>query len=83
MNYVRKDLYKKKFDGRQIRNIVTSAMGVALADNRQMTMEDLNNVVTIMMGFKGDLEYQMRQYEGELSWPQPIRSYRVCPDQVR
>ncbi|EXJ83924.1 hypothetical protein A1O1_07553 [Capronia coronata CBS 617.96] len=77
MIWVKRELYKKKFDGRQIRNIVTSTMGVASAESRQMTMEDLNNVVTIMMAFKGDLEYQMRQYEARAR--RALGSCKVIP----
>ncbi|KAJ3799035.1 AAA family ATPase [Lentinula aff. detonsa] len=67
MDWVERDLSKRKFDGRQIRNIVTSAMGIALADEERetlgLTIEDLQSVVSYMANFKGDLEYQMRAYE--------------------
>ncbi|KAF8828469.1 hypothetical protein HHX47_DHR3000174 [Lentinula edodes] len=67
MDWVERDLSKRKFDGRQIRNIVTSAMGIALADEERdtpgLTIEDLQSVVAYMGNFKGDLEYQMRAYE--------------------
>ncbi|KAJ3835210.1 AAA family ATPase [Lentinula raphanica] len=67
MDWVERDLSKRKFDGRQIRNIVTSSMGIALADEERetpgLTIEDLQSVVAYMANFKGDLEYQMRAYE--------------------
>ncbi|KAI1500934.1 AAA family ATPase [Biscogniauxia marginata] len=56
-------LTRKNFDGRQIRNIITSAMGLARAANRQMELNDLIDVVDIMETFKTDLAYQMMQYE--------------------
>lgn len=60
------DLPRKKFDGRQIRNIVTSSMGVARSRGScsRMTYGDLMSVVNIMETFKTDLAYQMMQYEG-------------------
>ncbi|ORY63320.1 AAA family ATPase [Pseudomassariella vexata] len=57
------ELPKKNFDGRQIRNIVTSAMGIARSAERKMNHDDLLNVVGIMETFKSDLAYQMMQYE--------------------
>ncbi|KAJ4491004.1 P-loop containing nucleoside triphosphate hydrolase protein [Lentinula aciculospora] len=66
MDWVERDLSKRNFDGRQIRNIVTSAMGIALADEDRelvgLTIEDLQSVVAYISNFKGDLEYQMRAY---------------------
>lgn len=68
MVWVERDLSRRKFDGRQIRNVVTSAMGLACADEKRrvpgITIDDLQNVVNYMIAFKTDLDYQMRQYEG-------------------
>jgi len=67
MVWVERDLSRRKFDGRQIRNVVTSAMGLACADEKRrvpgITIDDLQNVVNYMIAFKTDLDYQMRQYE--------------------
>jgi len=64
--YVSTDLHKKKFDGRQLRNIVTSAMGIAQAQpSRRMTLENVRMVVSNMESFKTNLNYQMRSYQGE------------------
>ncbi len=66
--FLEKDLHKKKFDGRQLRNIVTSAMGLALAreENRKMTLQDVMTIVNNMHSFKENLGYQMKRYGGEL-----------------
>lgn len=68
MKWVDRDLTKRKYDGRQIRNVVTSAMGIACADEdrrpRGITVDDLKKVDDYMYAFKTDLDYQMRQYEG-------------------
>lgn len=62
--YVSTDLHKKKFDGRQLRNIVTSAMGIAQAQpSRRMTLENVRMVVSNMESFKTNLNYQMRSYQ--------------------
>lgn len=66
MRWVDRELSKRKYDGRQIRNVVTSAMGLACGDGagRSITIEDLRKVDDYMYAFKTDLDYQMRQYEG-------------------
>ncbi|KXJ90853.1 hypothetical protein Micbo1qcDRAFT_225735, partial [Microdochium bolleyi] len=60
-------LARKKFDGRQIRNIVTSAIGLAKAADppRKLQLDDLQDICYIMESFKGDLSYQMMQYESK------------------
>ena len=61
--YVTRDLYQEHFDGRQIRNIVTSAVGLALSQEPAMLKEDhVKQVVSITKAFKKDLGYQMMQY---------------------
>jgi AAA+ superfamily predicted ATPase len=65
VEYAEDDLWRKKFDGRQIRNIVTSAMGIARDEGKKLTYKHITKVVSRMEDFKGDLEYQMMQYTGE------------------
>jgi hypothetical protein len=66
VHYMKTDLYKKRFDGRQLRNIVTSAMGIAQArPNGRMTVTDVQQVVSNMESFKTNLNYQMQRYLGK------------------
>ncbi|KAF1816127.1 P-loop containing nucleoside triphosphate hydrolase protein [Eremomyces bilateralis CBS 781.70] len=61
----RSDIAKKGFDGRQLRNIVSSAMGQAMArkdGTGKLTEEDVNIIVSNVDSFKSDLEYQMMRY---------------------
>ncbi|KAJ2901775.1 AAA family ATPase [Zalerion maritima] len=56
-------LWKERFDGRQIRNIVTSAMGLAIADEkRSLEWSDVQQVIEMTRSFKTDLDYQMKRY---------------------
>ncbi|KAI1478891.1 hypothetical protein K445DRAFT_302869 [Daldinia sp. EC12] len=60
------DLHKKGFDGRQLRNLLTSSMGRAQARNNgagKMKLDDIETIISIMTSFKGDLEYQTRRYQ--------------------
>lgn len=57
-----KNLHAKEFDGRQIRNIVTSAMGLATAERKKMSLEHIQEVVGLTEAFKKDLDYQMKQW---------------------
>ncbi|KAI8957893.1 P-loop containing nucleoside triphosphate hydrolase protein [Daldinia sp. FL1419] len=60
------DLHKKGFDGRQLRNLVASAMGRAQARDGgagKMRLEDIETIISNMTSFKGDLEYQTRRYQ--------------------
>ena len=61
--YVGREMAKKHFDGRQIRNIVSSAMGLAQAKDRKMNVEDIKQVVGIVEDFKNDLHEQMFKYK--------------------
>ncbi|XXG94193.1 hypothetical protein Hte_000446 [Hypoxylon texense] len=66
--FARNDLHKKGFDGRQLRNLVASAMGLAQArPNGKMRMDDINIVMGNIESFKGDLAYQMRRYQGKIA----------------
>ncbi|OTB07949.1 hypothetical protein M426DRAFT_317451 [Hypoxylon sp. CI-4A] len=66
MKYGEDEIHKKGFDGRQLRNLVASAMGRAQAreeGNNRLKMIDIDTIVSNMTPFKGDLEYQMRRYQ--------------------
>lgn len=64
VKFAKNDLHKKGFDGRQLRNLVTSAMGCAQArPNGKMKMDDITVIMSNMESFKGDLDYQMRRHQ--------------------
>ena len=54
-NYVAGELHRKKFDGRQIRNIITCAMGYARSRDEKMSLDDVKHIVAYMEDFKDDL----------------------------
>ena len=61
MNWVKKDAKKVVFNGRQIRNIVSTAMGIALVDienGQLLKREHLNQVMEQTKDFKNDLRTQ-------------------------
>ena len=64
--YAGTELYKgkEKYDGRQIRNIVTSAVGYAkgLGDDT-MSLEHIRHVASNMYEFKTDLKGQMTKWK--------------------
>lgn len=63
MTYVEDELLGKSFDGRQIRNIVSSAMGYATGEgNTQMELKHLRQIVKYVEKFKTDLAWQMRKW---------------------
>jgi len=73
-HWTKTQLARKKFDGRQIRNIVTSSMGLARShEDGKLKYDDLLDICDIMEGFKSDLAYQMMQYQGRSS----LR-FRIC-----
>jgi hypothetical protein len=53
--YVNSELHRKKFDGRQIRNIITCAMGYARGHGMKMSLDDIKHIVTYVEDFKSDL----------------------------
>lgn len=60
------NLYKKKLDGRQIRNVVMSAISYAKGRNDgegKMTLEDVQDVLVWVEDFKTDLAGQMRTWQ--------------------
>jgi phage FluMu protein gp41 len=46
------------FNGRQIRNVVSTAMGIAHADHRSLTRKDLSTVARNTRAFKDALKEQ-------------------------
>lgn len=61
--FAEKELPRQKFDGRQIRNIVASAIGFARGDNENMTMEHVSQIVSYVEDFKNDLAGQMMKWK--------------------
>ena len=53
--YAEKELPRKKFDGRQIRNIVSCAMGYARGQDQKMSLEHVQHIVGYVEEFKDDL----------------------------
>ena len=63
-NFANNELFKKHFDGRQIRNIVTTAMGYSRGIGQEkMTLDHLRHVVSFVDDFKTDLSAQLREWE--------------------
>jgi hypothetical protein len=58
-----KKLPKKGFDGRQIRNVITSAVGLAASNNEKLGVKYLEDVVEIVSDFKDELSKQMDRYK--------------------
>lgn len=70
--FAQRDLYRKEFDGRQIRNIVACAMGYARGQGEsQMNLEHILHVVGYVEDFQKDLAGQMK------SWRDQQRATRV------
>ena len=61
-NWVQKEGKRKEFNGRQIRNVVSTALGIALAGDRKLTREDLATVARQTEDFKKDLATQEAIY---------------------
>lgn len=60
-NWLEREIHRSKFDGRQIRNVVTSALSLARARNaRKLSEKHLSEVWDNVHDFK--LEF-IRQYE--------------------
>ena len=59
------------FDGRQIRNIVQSAMGLARADNVKLNKEHIKKMVRIVGGFKDDFRIHFDRYMNEQKGSNP------------
>ncbi|KAF1989440.1 hypothetical protein K402DRAFT_272627 [Aulographum hederae CBS 113979] len=62
--YCRKELHKKKFDGRQIRNLVISAMGHSKGQGQtKLKLDHIRDVAGWMEEFKTDLAGQMLKWK--------------------
>lgn len=60
-------VYREQFDGRQIRNLITTALGLARADKergrgRQLSKDHMSRAFTIASDFKRAFEDEMRRY---------------------
>ncbi|KAK9780209.1 putative AAA family ATPase [Seiridium cardinale] len=56
-------LPKREFDGRQIRNVITSAVGIAASRDDKLRVSHLEEVVEIVSDFKQELSKQMDRYK--------------------
>ena len=62
-------VYKEGFDGRQIRNIVTTALGLARAETKyrgkggRLSQKHLRRAFENVNGFKRDFDTQMQRYK--------------------
>ncbi|KAJ8132586.1 hypothetical protein O1611_g1040 [Lasiodiplodia mahajangana] len=66
LTWGRTELPRKGFDGRQLRNLIASAMGRAQgrpAGSNKMKLEDIQAISSNITAFKGDVDYQMRRWE--------------------
>jgi AAA+ superfamily predicted ATPase len=65
--YATSKLLKKNFDGRQIRNIVTTAMGFARSKDQKLGRDHISQVMGLVEDFKNDLYYQMQRWQEDNS----------------
>lgn len=66
-SFVTTDLPRKKFDGRQLRNIVTCAVGYAKSMGREkLNMRDIKLISAWCEDFKQDLAGQMKTYQDSI-----------------
>lgn len=67
--WLREDVFTEGFDGRQIRNIVTTALGLARAEKTRaggmgkLTKKHIKKTFSNVRSFKGDFRVQMEQYK--------------------
>ena len=65
-SWLNEDVTKMGLDGRQIRNVVTSALNVARAQGkRQLEQRDIKKVLEYVKDFKDDIVKQFEKYKGE------------------
>ena len=63
LEWLEEDVWSIGFDGRQIRNIMSSALGLARADGRtQLEKKDIKMVAGIVKDFKNDFRSQYEKY---------------------
>ncbi|OJD32095.1 aaa family atpase [Diplodia corticola] len=77
-SYVKDDLSSPgfdSFDGRQIRNVVTSAVGLARANGEYLRLHHVKDVVAKVKAFKYDLGGNMMSYEDTLKRAGAGRGY--------
>jgi hypothetical protein len=60
--WVKRDGKRLDFNGRQIRNVISTALGIARADNRKLDVDDIVNVARRTEDFKRDLSTQEAIY---------------------
>ena len=63
-DWIKEDVCKIGLDGRQIRNIVTSALGLARAEHKkQLDKKDLKRVLNNVKDYKDDFMKQFERYK--------------------
>jgi len=63
LDWLEDDVWSIGFDGRQIRNIMSSALSLARADHRtQLEKNDIKMVAGIVKDFKNDFRSQYEKY---------------------
>lgn len=67
-HWLKASVYREGFDGRQIRNIVTTALGLARAEKndggrRKLTQDHMRRAFEIASDFKQDFATQMQRYK--------------------
>lgn len=63
-DWIKEDVCKIGLDGRQIRNIVTSALGLARAERKkQLDKKDLKRVLNNVRDYKDDFIKQFERYK--------------------
>ena len=63
-DWLNEDVWKMGFDGRQIRNIITSALGLARAEKRtKLERNDIKKVLSNVKDFKDEFIRQFENYK--------------------
>lgn len=63
-DWIKEDVCKIGLDGRQIRNIVTSALGIARAKGkRKLDKKDLKQILNNVRDYKDDFVRQFEKYK--------------------
>ncbi len=63
-DWIKEDVYKIGLDGRQIRNIVTSALGIARAKGKtKLDKKDLKQILNNVRDYKDDFVRQFEKYK--------------------
>ncbi|KAL6714366.1 hypothetical protein ACLMJK_007789 [Lecanora helva] len=64
MKWIKEDVWKVGLDGRQIRNILTSALGIARAEHkRRLELKDLKVILDNVKDYKIDFTKQFEKYK--------------------